>query len=87
MKTRNILMFTASVTSLSSISTADSDNMLAIEQGAPAIAVAAASNAVVQEVVMPQPALAETVAAIAALAALPAVEAAKIEMAALTANG
>lgn len=86
MKTRNILMFTASVTSLSSISTADSDNMLAIEQGAPTIAVAAASNAVVQEVVMPQPALTETVVAIAALAALPAVEAAKNEMAALSAQ-
>jgi outer membrane protein, adhesin transport system len=32
MKTRNILMFTASVTSLSSISTADSDNIVALEQ-------------------------------------------------------
>jgi outer membrane protein, adhesin transport system len=82
MKTRNILMFTASVTSLSSISTADSDNMLAIEQSAPAIAVAAVSNAVVPEAAMPQPALTETVVAIAALAALPAVEAAESEMAA-----
>lgn len=35
MKTRNILMFTASVTSLSSISTADSDNIAAREQSVP----------------------------------------------------
>ena len=48
MKTRNILMFTASVTSLSSVSTADSDNILAVEQSAPAITVAAASSAIVQ---------------------------------------
>ena len=43
MKTRNILMFTASVTSLTSVSTADSDNMLAFEQAASAIAMASGS--------------------------------------------
>ena len=48
MKTRNILMFTASVTSLSSVSTADSDNILAVEQSPPVIAVAVASSAIVQ---------------------------------------
>lgn len=46
MKTRNILMFTVSVTSLSSISTADSDNMLATEQSTPAIATTVAAIAV-----------------------------------------
>lgn len=40
MKTRNILMFTASVTSLSSMSTADSDNIAAFEQSVPTEAAA-----------------------------------------------
>lgn len=40
MKTRNILMFTASVTSLTSASTADSDKSSFFEQAAPAIAMA-----------------------------------------------
>lgn len=80
MKTRTILMFTASVTSLSSISTADSDNMLAIEQSAPAMAIASVSNAVAQEAIVAQPALAEAVVATAAVAVVPAVEAVTSEM-------
>jgi adhesin transport system outer membrane protein len=44
MKTRNILMFTASVTSLSSISTADSDNVITVEQAVPVQSVAAAAS-------------------------------------------
>jgi outer membrane protein, adhesin transport system len=47
MKTRNILMFTASVTSLSSISTADSDNMIALEQNTPAMSVTAIAAAAI----------------------------------------
>jgi outer membrane protein, adhesin transport system len=78
MKTRNLLMFTASVTSLSSISTADSDNMVAIEQSTPAIAMTAAANAVaVPEVVATPPA----VAVAASIAVTPSIEAAVAEVA------
>jgi outer membrane protein, adhesin transport system len=76
MKTRNILMFTASVTSLSSISTADSDNIAAVEQSVPAIAMATAASAVAPESVAPQPALAEVVTANIAMAVTPSIKAA-----------
>ncbi len=65
MKTRNILMFTASVTSLSSISTADSDNIAAFEQSAPIIAApvtAGADVVVTASVVAAIPAAAVAVA-------------------------
>ena len=75
MKTRNILMFTASVTSLSQISTADSDNMLAFEQTAPAVAMSTAAYlVVVPEVAVVPPALAEAVVTAAAIAVTPSIE-------------
>ncbi len=78
MKTRNILMFTVSVTSLASVSTADSDNMLTINQSAPAVA----TSAFTQEIVVAQTVVAEPVAVIATAAAIPSIEAAVIELAA-----
>ena len=63
MKTRNILMFTVSVTSLASISTADSDNMLVFEQANPSEAVATMVAVAVA------PTIAETVIQPAALPA------------------
>ena len=75
MKTRNILMFTASVTSLSSISTADSDNMLAVEQTAPAVAMSTAAYAVaVPEAAVAPPALAEAAVTAVAIAVTPSIE-------------
>ena len=75
MKTRNILMFTASVTSLSSISTADSDNMSAVE---PAVSVVVLSSSVsaivVPEVDIAPSALVEVVAIAAATSSLPVAE-------------
>ena len=73
MKTRNILMFTASVTSLASVSTADSDNMIPVEQAAPAIAIVTTANVAVQQIALSRPA--ETEAAVLnAAAILPLVE-------------
>ncbi len=43
MKTRNILLFTASVATMSSVSTADSDNILSFEEMVPAITAAASA--------------------------------------------
>lgn len=88
MKTRTILMFTASVTSISSISTADSDNMLGMEPSAPSVAVMAAADvaavapaAVVEPVAAAAveaaaPVITEVVAAVA-----PAVEAVAVPVA------
>jgi outer membrane protein, adhesin transport system len=72
MKTRNFLMFTVSVTSLSSISTADSDKMLSVESMAPVMAATSAPVSVMADVASSAP---EAVAVIAA-AAIPSVEAA-----------
>lgn len=72
MKTRTILMFTASVTSISSMSTADSDNMLGIEQSAPSVAVIAATDAVVPEMATTVAAPANVVEPVAASAVLEA---------------
>lgn len=69
MKTRTILMFTASVTSISSISTADSDNMLGMEPSAPSVAVMAAADVAA---VTPA-AVVEPVAVVAVEAAVPAI--------------
>lgn len=74
MKTRSILMFTVSVTSLSSISTADSDNMIAVEQTVPAIAMTSSASAVVSEIMVTQPALAEATLTNAAVAVTPSIE-------------
>lgn len=63
MKTRNILMFTVSVTSLSSISTADSDNIAAFEQSATAIAGEALSAPIIYEIAAPKIAVADSVVA------------------------
>lgn len=83
MKTRNILMFTVSVTSLSSISTADSDNIAAVEQSIPAIAMTTSASAVVSEITMAQPALADAAMTNAAVAVTPSIEAA-VNMTALS---
>ena len=82
MKTRTILMFTASVTSISSISTADSDNMLGIEQSASSVAVMAATDAVVPEMATTAAASANVVEPVAVSAAVPLAEAAVVEAAA-----
>jgi outer membrane protein, adhesin transport system len=71
MKTRNILMFTVSVTSLSSVSTADSDNIAALEQSMPTVMMSTAASTVVPEALAPQPVLAEA-ATQAAVAVMPA---------------
>jgi len=83
MKTRNILMFTVSVTSLSSISTADSDNIAVVEQSIPAIAMTTSASAVVSEITMAQPALADAAMTNAAVAVTPSIEAA-VNMTALS---
>jgi outer membrane protein, adhesin transport system len=67
MKTRNFLMFTVSVTSLSSISTADSDKILSVEAMAPVVIASAAPVEV---------ATATAVVAAATAAVIPPVEAA-----------
>ncbi len=73
MKTRNILMFTASVTSLSSVSTADSDNM-AFEQNISAIAMTTSANAAASAPAAAEPiAMPVVEAAPAVSAAIPAV--------------
>jgi outer membrane protein, adhesin transport system len=69
MKTRNFLMFTVSVTSLSSISTADSDKILSVEAMAPAITATTAPVSVMAEV-----AAAPEVVSVIAAAAVPSVE-------------
>lgn len=69
MKTRNFLMFTVSVTSLSSISTADSDKMLSADVVVPVITAAAAPVASMAEIAPTAP---EAVA-VAAVAAIPSV--------------
>lgn len=77
MKTRTILMFTVSVSSLSSVSTADSDNMIAATQTAPAIAATAMSSVAVQQIELPHPAVAaKIVVADAVVAAIPSTESA-----------
>jgi adhesin transport system outer membrane protein len=72
MKTRNFLMFTVSVTSLSSISTADSDKMLSVESMAPVMVTTSAPVAVMADVASAAP----KAVAVFAAAAIPSVEAA-----------
>lgn len=74
MKTRNILMFTVSVTSLSSISTADSDNMLATEQSTPAISTTVAAIAVTPSIEAAVAKVATSSSAVAAVVAAPVID-------------
>ena len=74
MKTRNILMFTVSVTSLSSISTADSDNMLAAEQSTPAIATTVAAIAVSPSIKAAVAKVATSSSAVAEVVAAPVID-------------
>ena len=60
MKTRNILLFTASVATMSSVLTADSENIMSFEDVAPAITAAALAMPSVQNVNIVAPEIAPT---------------------------
>ncbi len=86
MKTRNILMFTVSVTSLSSISTADSDNMLATEQSTPAIATTVAAIAVTPSIEAAVAKVATSSVAVVEVVAAPVIDASPAIAAAIPAE-
>jgi adhesin transport system outer membrane protein len=86
MKTRNILMFTVSVTSLSSISTADSDNMLVTEQSTPAISTTVAAVAVTPSVEAAVAKVATSSVAVVEVAAAPDIDASPAIAAAIPAE-